>query len=843
MVTLAVNNVWTKISGIQDVKLVDDLDGLTSFYVAGYQYTKAFREGYFDRKTGSFNHWDGKKHLLTQKMVFPTGLLDRITGFLTERKVPYEIDDRRSPVTHGDVLEIRNYEPREYQKEAVETAITAGRGIIRVGTGGGKCLRIGTEVLKFDGTVCKVEDLVPGDLLMGPDSRPKTVLSKNMQFGDICRIVPKRGDSWFCNDVHILTLVNTSTGGIIDVPLDEYLTKTKKFKHLHKQFSVAVEFPPQPSLPVDPYFMGILFGDGDKTTKKGKLNSICITNIDPEVISFIHEFAAIHGKRLRVVKDKRSRSMRHHLIGFRKASERWLLNTIRSLLGCEVSIPDAYLTASRQDRLQFLAGLLDTDGYLHHNGYEICQKRPDYAKAICFLARSLGFKTISSEKYNKKLRRMYYRVGISGNVSEIPVKIARKKAQPRTQKKDACRTGFSIEKAGQDFYVGIELDGDGRFLLGDFTVTHNTLIAGMLAARYNVPTMIYVVGKDLLYQFHREIKKTLGVPIGLIGDGHCVIKQINVCSVWTAITAFGLKAQVSLDDEDWNPEVTEIGAKEKMAIKTAVERTNLAVFDEAHFLATDTLQSIFKAGKNCRYLFGLSGTDWRDDGADLLLESVCGSRIYNMPSSNLIRLGFLVPPKIVLYETPPLEEASSKNYASVYSKYVVHNPVRNGMVVDTARMLINKGRKVLILVRYLNHGRELASMLSDIPLYFVNGEVDGVTREEVKRSFEGGDLKCLIASSVFDIGVDLPSLDALILAGGGKSTVRTLQRIGRVIRACENKADAYVVDFIDNARYLDKHSAARITVYETEPAFMIKFPKDFDQTSIKRIKKINERLS
>jgi len=507
-ITITVNNIWSKIGGIQDITLIDNIDKITSFFVEGYQYTKAFKEGYYDRKTGGWSHWDGKKHLLTQKVVFPTGLLGRITEFLEERKVPFEINDCRPAVECGEALEIKNIVPREYQKEAVEIAIKKGTGIIKIGTGGGK-----------------------------------------------------------------------------------------------------------------------------------------------------------------------------------------------------------------------------------------------------------------------------------------------------------------------------------------------TAVAAMLVAHYNIPTMLYVVSKSLLYQFHKEFNKMLDIPIGIIGDGHCVIRKINICSVWTAITAFDLKTQISLDDEDWDPEIVEVSIEQKKAIKSAIERTNLVIVDEAHFLGTVSLQSIYKASKNCKYFIGLSATDWRDDKADLLLESVCGPRIYNMSSSKLISMGFLVPPKIVLYETPPLEGASSKNYAATYGSYIVKNSIRNGMIVDATRMLINKGRKVLILVRYLNHGHELALMLSDIPLYFVNGAVDGETREEVKRSFESGDLKCLIASSVFDIGVDIPKLDALVLAGGGKSTVRTLQRIGRVIRISEGKIDAFVVDFIDNARYLDKHSATRITVYETEPAFKIKFPKDFDPTSIKRIKKINDRLS
>lgn len=375
------------------------------------------------------------------------------------------------------------------------------------------------------------------------------------------------------------------------------------------------------------------------------------------------------------------------------------------------------------------------------------------------------------------------------------------------------------------------------------TGSGKTLLAAMIAAHYNLPTMFYVVGKDLLYQFHKEMTSALNCEIGLIGDGHCEIKKFNVCSVWTAITSFGLKQKVSLDDEDWSPEIVNIGKKEKQLIKSAVEETEVAIYDEAHFLATDTIQSIYKAGKKCRFLFGLSGTDWRDDGADLLLESVCGQRIYNMPSSKLIEDNFLVPANIVVYDVPGAEYEPLAKYHSIYSQYITKNEVRNDLIASCARTLIKKGRKTLILVRYINHGNILAKKLADVPLFFVNGEIDGETRQEVKKALEGGEYKCLIASSVFDIGVDIPCLDALILAGGGKSTVRALQRIGRVIRPSENKKDALVVDFFDNAKYLNKHSSVRLAVYETENRFRIKFPKGFDYEKIKRPRNIKKKIS
>jgi len=370
-----------------------------------------------------------------------------------------------------------------------------------------------------------------------------------------------------------------------------------------------------------------------------------------------------------------------------------------------------------------------------------------------------------------------------------------------------------------------------------------TTNAAMIVAEYNVPTSLFVIGKDLLYQFYKEMQNTLGPEnVGIIGDGLCDVRKFNVCSVWTAVTAFDLKTSVSLDDEDWAPEVVSIGPTSKRAIQKAIQNARLVIFDEAHFLACDTIQAIFKASKKCRYMFGLTGTDWRDDGADLLLEAACGKRIFNMSASELIDLGYLVPPLIALVEVPPLDNMRKQGWSAIYSDYIVNNELRNQLIVDGAKTLIEMGRKPLILVRSLNHGKKIVDMLGDLPIFFVSGQIEGAVRQEVKENFERGELKCLVASSVFDIGVDIPSLDGLILASGGKSTSRILQRLGRVIRAHEGKKDAMVMDFIDNAKYLDKHSATRIAVYETEPRFKVKFPKGFDRNALKKIKKLKVKI-
>lgn len=401
-------------------------------------------------------------------------------------------------------------------------------------------------------------------------------------------------------------------------------------------------------------------------------------------------------------------------------------------------------------------------------------------------------------------------------------------------------TGLSPRDYQLDALKSVSLNDRGIIRLA--TGGGKTLIASLIVSKFNIPSMVYVIGKDLLYQFHSFLEKTLNQKIGIIGDGKCEIEKFNVCSVWTAIKAFNLNTSASLDDEDWCPEIINMKEGDKEKIRKAIVESNLAIFDEAHFLATETIQSIFKISKSCRYMYGLTASDWRDDGADLLLESICGERIYNLPASPLIKRGFLVPPHIILYNVPALKEELPKHYQSVYKKYIIENDVRNKLIEDCARKAISRGNKLLILVRYLSHGDEIVKRLNDVSLFFVNGEISGETRLRVREQLEKGELQCLIASSVFDIGVDIPSLDAIIMAGGGKSTVRTLQRIGRVIRSFPGKKSAIVIDFIDNAKYLDKHSATRIAVYKTEKEFKIKYPQGVSDGDIKKIKKLPKKL-
>ena len=112
--------------------------------------------------------------------------------------------------------------------------------------------------------------------------------------------------------------------------------------------------------------------------------------------------------------------------------------------------------------------------------------------------------------------------------------------------------------------------------------------------------------------------------------------------------------------------------------------------------------------------------------------------------------------------------------------------------------------------------RKLDPTLTVEFLHGKNKEVLG--EERVKQDFATGKIKVLI-STLFDEGVDIPSVVAIIDAGGGKSPIKALQLIGRAIRKFGKKKRAYIFMFIQPYQHLHKHSNARAQILKTEEAF------------------------
>jgi len=395
---------------------------------------------------------------------------------------------------------------------------------------------------------------------------------------------------------------------------------------------------------------------------------------------------------------------------------------------------------------------------------------------------------------------------ISYNGSDINERLVEIEKTPRDYQREAA--DIALEKK--------------RGIIKVCTGGGKTLIAALIAAEAGGNVVILVIGKDLLYQFHSFFEKIFQKDIGMVGDGICDIKDITIASIWTVGQAYGMKGNKVLLDDDV-PKEKSVDKKLFKDIRDMISGANVTIMDEVHAAAAQTMQKI-GVGINSQYVIGMSASPWRDDGAGLLIESIFGEVIVNVTASELISKGFLVKP-IIRFLSVPKMVGVGNNYRAIYKNYVVNNEVRNSMVVKGGMKLVEQGFVTMILFKEIQHGNVLHDMFIDKGMepLLLNGRMSSKVRNEGVERIINGECKLIMASTIFDIGIDFPNLGALVLAGSGKSSVRALQRIGRVIRPFEGKEIAPVIDFRDQAKYLRDHSKARGEMYAKEPGFTVEW--------------------
>jgi len=348
------------------------------------------------------------------------------------------------------------------------------------------------------------------------------------------------------------------------------------------------------------------------------------------------------------------------------------------------------------------------------------------------------------------------------------------------------------------------------------------MASGIIAGSGVFPTIFYVTSKDLLLQAKSEIERFVrrngkSVEVGQIGAGKKEIKDINVMTVQTAVRSLG-GVWVKYDDEDNNKDDMEIGTS-KREIVGLIKESKLMICDEIQHWAAETCQIISDSSVSCQYRIGMSATPWRDKGDDILIDACFGKIIAEIPASLLIKKGYLVKPQIHFIPVSNMRGIKWSSYPKVYKHAITENSKRNNWISKFATGLSENNRKVLILCRYIAHGKLLEKLIPNS--VFLHGSHSAKKRKKHLEKMREGDIKVTIATSIFDEGIDCKPLDSLILAGSGKSSTRALQRVGRILRTCKGKKDAIVIDFLDRCKYMEAHSRRRERMYRTEPEFDI----------------------
>jgi hypothetical protein len=438
---------------------------------------------------------------------------------------------------------------------------TPYRGLLLYhGLGSGKCHKKDTPIILADGSIKLVQDIQVGDFLMGDDSKPRTVLSLARGRDKMYDIIPVKGEKYTVNQEHILCLrasgfpklsrsnhksntnyniqwlennefqsktftfnkenemdikitaekfyenikLNKETNdNVYEIPVKDYLNLSNTKKAFLKGYRVGIDFE-EKEIPIDPYMIGYWLGDG---TSRGSE----ITSQDSTVLYYLANNLPKYNLSLLY----RS-NYTYGITGNGKHNNNIFLNTLKDLdMINNKHIPMIYKCNSRENRLKLLAGLIDSDGFLDNGGFEFSQKNETLMDDVIYLARSLGFscyKSVKKTSWTSNGEKKYgtaWRTHISGEgIEEIPTKIPRKKAQPRKQIKDVLVTGIKVEYVNEDDYYGFMLDGNCRYIMGDFTVTHNTCTSIAIAEGMKSNKRVFVLTPaSLKMNFFSEMKK------------------------------------------------------------------------------------------------------------------------------------------------------------------------------------------------------------------------------------------------------------------------------------------------------------------------------------------------
>lgn len=254
---------------------------------------------------------------------------------------------------------------------------------------------------------------------------------------------------------------------------------------------------------------------------------------------------------------------------------------------------------------------------------------------------------------------------------------------------------------------------------------------------------------------------------------------------------------------------------------------NVVIGDEAHTFKAKSLTDIMTKLTDCEYKFGFTGTLDGTETHKLVLEGLFGPVRKVTTTAELITNSTLSKFKIkaiVLNYSDEIRKVNSKFEYKDEITYLTDNAPRNKFITNLGLSL--KGNS-LILFRHKAHGRELYHMLKDKmngrQLYYVDGDVDGELREEIRNEVESIQDGIIVASlGTFSTGINIKNLHNVVFAIPSKSRIKVLQSIGRGLRKLESKTLFTLYDIADDFSWKSKknhtilHFVERIKMYNEE---------------------------
>lgn len=435
------------------------------------------------------------------------------------------------------------------------------------------------------------------------------------------------------------------------------------------------------------------------------------------------------------------------------------------VLGSFKRIPMIYKCTTKHNRFQLIHGLVNTcDKSENSDEWYKLRVRDSLARDIVFVGRSIGLEC-------------YAKNGV--------VKI--KKVPPQSH----TTYEISVKYIGVDQYYGFEIDGNRRFVLGDLSVTHNTVMALKMACDLQVKTLVLVHKTFLMDQWKARAHEFTNARLGIIQQSKV---QVDDCDI-----VIGMIQSIAM--REYEPQV--------------FSGFGFVIIDEAHHAPSRVFSKIFS--KCCsQYTLALSATPERADGLTPILHHHVGSIAY----SEGVKTNECVIVKMFHYQIdhPLFNEVTMKVGNDIIPSMPIM--VNNLCAIDDRNthllkiiqtVMKDNDRKILILSGRRAHLEEMKNYIDQHTTRPTAYYVGSMTQSD-RQSAE---LHADVLFATYDMaheGLDIERLNTVILTTPKKNVV---QAIGRIMRKVFVNGDTrpLIIDWADHMSIFQKHMRDRLELY------------------------------
>jgi DNA or RNA helicases of superfamily II len=265
------------------------------------------------------------------------------------------------------------------------------------------------------------------------------------------------------------------------------------------------------------------------------------------------------------------------------------------------------------------------------------------------------------------------------------------------------------------------------------------------------------------------------------------------------------------------------------------EATNLLrnksvlIGDESHLLPAESLrQVVLGLLGNIPYRFFLSGTQIRNDGADILLQGITGPIQLKMSVKEGVDQGFLSRPRFFQWLVKSDSDFHTDDTLKMNRRHLHDN--RN-VYLHAAnlinRAVLEKNRRVLVLIDEIGQFKQLLQAGMNQDVRFAHGGVTAANKKDVPKAdwksdpmkfvseFDSGHFPVLVGTSCIGMGTDIKSVDFIVDLMGLASETRVRQSVGRGTRLFPGKVDCIYNDYcVENIDTLRNQARKRAKIFD-----------------------------